>query len=229
MSDFSKKSSFAQNLANTIRYLNNSNNESFGWELPCTVAEVNAAKSIVVVNFEVIGSDGNPIDLPQATIPVAGWKYIRYPIQVGDSGIAVSIDTNTQNISKLSPGLSALISHGNLGPTLSFVPIMQADWSDSDDPDAVVIAAPNGVILRTDNGDGKITINKDDIVVEYKNAKITLTDGQVTVDANVTVNGNITVTGSSTLQGTTTIQSKAFLAHKHTGVTVGTGTTGGVS
>ena len=247
MSDFSKKVSFAQNFANAVRYLNYSDNEGFGWQLPCTVAEVDNTKGIVTVNFEVIGSDGNPLDLPQITIPISGWKYIRYPIQIGDPGLTVSIDTNTQNISKLSPGVSALIDHGNFGPTLFFVPIVQADWSESDDPDAVVIAAPNGSIIRTDNKDATITVNKDNVIVDYKDGTITLgasnitlqyktssntvviKDGEIDITApTVKIIGALTVTGATNLQSTTTIQGKTFLTHTHP-VTTAPGTTGGVS
>lgn len=228
MSDFSKKSSFAQNLANAIRYLNYSDNEAFGWQLPCTVAGIDKTKGIVTVNFSVIGADGNPLDLPQTTIPIMGWKYIRYPIKKGDVGATISCDTNTQNISRLSPGVTTLIGHGNLGPTLFFVPLAQADWSESDDADAIVAAAPNGAILRTDNGDGNITINKDNIIVKYKGAQITLADGKVIIDSDVEIKGNITVVGTSELQGPTTIEQHPFLIHQHVGVTPGPGITGGV-
>lgn len=185
--------------------------------------------------------------MPQATIPVSGWQYIRYPIKKGDPGVVISIDTNTQNIAKLTPGLTSLVSHGNLGPTLLFVPIMQADWSDSDDAEAVVVAAPNGAIIRTDNKDATITVNKDNVIVDYKDGTITLgasditlkyksssntiiiKDGEIDITAStVKVAGNLTVTGTTNLQSTTTIQGKQFLTHTHP-VTTAPGTTGGVS
>lgn len=254
MSDFSKKVSFAQNLANAVRYLNDSDNESFGWQLPCTVDSVDNTKGIVTVNFSVIGSNGSPLDLPQITIPIMGWKYIRYPIKKGDPGVTISIDTNTRNIAKLSTGISSLIGHGNFGPTLMFIPIAQADWSETDDVDAVVVAAPNGAIIRTDNKDATITVNKDNVIVDYKDGTITLgstnitlqyktsantvilKDGEIDItsptvkiiSSSASVVGNLTVTGSTNLQGSTTIQGKSFLGHTHP-VSTAPGTTGGVS
>lgn len=155
-----------------------------GRALPCTVVAV-VSSGIVTVNFQV---NAAPYTLPQVTIPVQAWEYIRYPIQVGDKGFTVPADVRIGNISGLGGGIPGLDQPANLS-ALSFVPIGNAAWSETDDPDAVVIYGPNGVIARTQDGATSLTVNSDGVTVE---------GGDMTVTADhIALNGNVTITDTT--------------------------------
>ena len=62
---------------------------------PCSVTAVSGP--IVTVKFEVTG----PWTLPTVTIPIAEPQYLRFPIQVGDTGLAVPGDCYIGNITGL--------------------------------------------------------------------------------------------------------------------------------
>ena len=141
MTDLSKKLSFPQNIANIARYVSDGVNAMYGWQLPCTVVEVDDKDGFVTVNFEV---EETTLPLPQITIPVMGWQWIRYPIQVGDAGVTISIDTNTLFIAGIIKGKTGMTPMGNLGPTLMFMPIMQKGMINSPDKNATIIYGPNG-------------------------------------------------------------------------------------
>jgi hypothetical protein len=109
--------------------------------LPCSVVDVSGA--IITVKFEV---NAGPITLPQATMPLFGPEYIRYPIQVGDKGFALSADAYLGQMSSMGDGVADLTEQPNLS-TLVFMPIGNKNWF-AVDPETVTIYGPNGVVLR---------------------------------------------------------------------------------
>lgn len=217
MTDYSKKLSFAQNLANIARYATDTVDAAYGWQLPCTVVEVDAKDGFVTVNFEV---ERTSLPLPQITIPVMGWQWIRYPIQKGDAGVTMSIDTNTLYISGIIKGKTGMTPMGNLGSTLMFMPIMQQTMVDSPDKNATIIYGPNGV--RIFDYDPKLTPE------ENTNAVIQVTPTQIDIKmkggAEVKLSGN-----RVDINGTLYINGNAYVAHTHKNVQPGSGNSGGVN
>lgn len=152
--------------------------ERLGQSMPCSVVSVSG--SIVTVKFEMTAA---PLTLPQVTMPVFGPEYIRYPIQKGDKGMAVSADYYLGKMSGLGTGTADLREPPNLS-ALVFLPIGNKNWS-TVDKDAVTLYGPNGVVLR--DKDSKVTL--------------TLTPTGVTIDmggnGNVSIeNGDLYVSGA---------------------------------
>jgi hypothetical protein len=140
-----------------------------GRNLPCRVVKV-VSSGIVTVSFEV---NSAPFTLPQVTIPVGSLEYIRYPIQVGDLGWAVSASVRLNNASGQGGGVPTLDPPGNLS-ALVFLGLGSANWSATDNANALVLYGPDGVILRTSSSSHKITID----------------NSGVNVDNNILINGN---------------------------------------
>jgi hypothetical protein len=173
---------------------------------------VAVAGSIVTINFDVQGQT-----LPQVTMPLAGPEYIRYPIQVGDMGVALPASVYLGGVSGLGGGMADKTLRGNLA-TLWWVPISNANWS-AVDPNAVTIYGPNGVALMDTAGHTKATLTPAGLAVTAQTS-ISLTVGShnITIDsAGVHIDGRL------------------FLAHEHTpgtyaesGGSAVTGNSGGV-
>jgi len=216
MNDITKKVQTAQNLAQIARYAAEANSQNSGWELPCTVVDVvkdadgKTIDGFVQVNFEI---SGLATPFPNIIVPVIGWRYIRYPIQKGDAGITISINTDTKNISGLTSGQASLTSSGNLGPTLAFLPIMQASMAVSDNAQAVIVVGPEGAIIRDDNSNSVVTIAPTGIKLQSGSSYI-----------QIDHNGAIDIEGTSVM-----IMGKDFLSHHHGGVSTGGSNTGGVT
>lgn len=157
-----------------------------GKSLPCRVVAV--SNTLVTVAFEVTSD----FTLPNVTVPQAYSRYVRLPTQVGDLGIVRPIDTYLGGVSGLGGGTANLTPRANLA-ALVYEPVSAKGWP-AVDPNAVVVSAPHGVVLRDD----------------ANSVSIIMHDGTITVTGHLVING------------------KSFLAHDHTGVQPGSGTTGGV-
>lgn len=94
------KTPLAQSLNAISAVKANNAVEALGKGLPCTVVDV-VGPGIVTVNFEV---EASPAPLPQVTMPVNKPKYLKYPIQVGDIGVALSADLRTGGLTGLGAG-----------------------------------------------------------------------------------------------------------------------------
>jgi hypothetical protein len=89
---------------------------ALGKGLPCTVASVQGP-GIVTVNFAV---EITP-PLGQMMMPVNKPKYIKYPIQVGDIGVALSAGLRTGGLTGLGVGVPSLYDTvGNLSAMTFF-------------------------------------------------------------------------------------------------------------
>ena len=210
MTDLAKKVSLADNISQAIRWQNQSDNAQSGWQLPCVVKAVDDIDGFVTVSFQVTNT---ALNLPEITIPIIGWRYIRYPIQVGDAGLTISIDTNLNYISGQVSGITTMTSQGNLGPTLAFMPIMQKSMANSDNKQAVVVVGPQGAIIRDDASNSVVTISPTQIRLQSGSSFI-----------SIAKDGAIVIKGTSV-----TIMDKDFLGHQHSGVQSGGSNTGGVS
>jgi hypothetical protein len=151
MSDNSQKTHFAQELNRFAAQKALSVMERIGRNLPCKVKSVMG--SIVTVTFEL----QSKYTLDPVTMPYFGPEYIRYPVQVGDLGVTVAIDTYMGGISGLGGGTADLRPVSNLS-ALFFMPVASTNWSMTDDPNAVVIYGPDGAVIRTVDKTAALTV-----------------------------------------------------------------------
>lgn len=174
-----------------------------GKSLPARVESV-VSSGIVTVSFSV---NAAPFTLPQVTIPIAGSEYVRLPIQVGDKGMVIAADARLGGVSGLGGGTPDLTQPGNL-TALAFVWLGSTGWSETDDPQALVLYGPNGAVIRTTDGMSKVTVDSAGVVVD---------GDQVTINAaRIDLNGDVYING------------QRYTLHKHSGVQTGGGQTGGV-
>jgi len=232
-----QKTPFAVSLNNFAEQKISAYQEQLGQIYPCSVIKVDSINAIVTVNFEV--DTGDSTTLPQITCPIIGSKYIRIPVQVGDTGICISASTKIGNITGLGSGLPSLIPPSNLG-ALVFVPVGNANWT-ATDLNSIVITSPNTTAVAT--------IGNDKIELAYSSNKITIDSTGITIDGNVVMNNNLLVKGSitgqdgfnisggtgSTMSVTGNIDTTGTITnngvsigstHKHSGVQTGTSNTG---
>lgn len=161
-----------------------------GQSLPASVVAV-VSSGIVTVKFELTNV---PFTLPQVTVPILGAEYVRLPIQTGMKGMVVSADAYLGGMSGLGGGTADLTPRPNLA-NLAFVPLGSKAWSAVDDPDALVLYGPKGVILR----DADSTI-----VVKFQQgvAEITLPAGvPLTINGIASVTGDLQVGGALQISG----------------------------
>lgn len=123
-----------------------------GKQYPCSVTAVSG--SIVTVKFELLQS---PFTMPPAKMPVMGPEYIRYPIQVGCKGMAVSADAFLGAMSGLGTGTATLNVQPNLS-ALVFMPIGNVDFF-AVDPNALVLYGPDGAVLMDAGQNTVLTID----------------------------------------------------------------------
>lgn len=204
MKNFSQKIPLAISLGNFTEQSVNDGLASVGQVYPCTVTEVGldgSGNTVVTVNFEVnpVSSTGSKITFPPVTMPIAESQYIQLPVQVGDTGIAISASVRLGGITGLGSGLAPLTTPSNLG-ALVFMPISNSNW-ETLDPKAVVINAPNGSIIRTQDGNAIVTVSQDQIEVQYGNTTFVANNDGVTITGNLMVNGSITGNNGFNISG----------------------------
>jgi len=163
-----------------------------GRALPVSVTAVSGA--IITVKFEVQSG----FTLPPVTVPLAGAEYIRYPIQVGDTGVVFPADAYLGGITDLGGGTANLKPRGNLS-TLVFFPIARKRWT-AVDPNAVTVYGPNGVVTRDTQSNMVVTLTPTGVVAQLKNGStFTINGSGITATmANgtpFTIVGDLHVTG----------------------------------
>lgn len=218
-----------------------------GQEWPCTVVSVDGA--IVKISFNV----ASDFTLPQVICPIAESRYVRLPIKPGDQGLAVAATARLGGVTGLGAGLAPIASPSNLGG-LVFLPLGNIEWN-TIDPDAVVIQAPNGSKILTDDGaseiivdTGQVKVTQGDVTVEITGGVVTVTadhvvvnasdstfNGNLIVNGDVAVDGDVAVTGGVSCAtmtvsglasvGSLTVGGHPYLAHEHTAGTYHAGST----
>lgn len=175
-----------------------------GQSWPCHVVAVDGA--IVTVSFDV----SSPYTLPQVQMPLFGPEYIRYPIKVGDKGIAIAASVNIAPQCGLGTGVPDLTATASLG-ALVFLPIGNTAWS-AVNPNAVTIYGPDGVVIEDTTGACKITLTPTTITMDAPTSitatvggvTMTITGSGITMTApTVTINGNLVLNGSMAGNGGT--------------------------
>jgi len=209
------KTPFAQTMNTFAQRKVQDNLQQQGQVLPCSVVAVLHNGTAVTVAFQVDQSLGYTI--PQVTMPVAISQYVRIPIQVGDTGIALSASARLGGISGLGSGLAPLNTPSNLG-ALVFMPISNISWSSIDS---------TAVVISSAHSDSVVTISDTEIVSTRGNSVVTITDTEVSLVQGST---SIVLSGNNVnINGTLIINGQPYLSHKHTGVKAGTDTSGGVA
>jgi len=183
-----------------------------GQEWPCTVVSV--AGAIVTITFNV----ASEFTLPQVICPIAESRYVRLPIRAGDQGVAMAATARLGGVTGLGAGLAPISEPSNLGG-LVFVPLGNKAWS-TIDPDAVVIQAPNGSKILTDNGASEIIVDTNQVKITQGDVTVEITGGVVTVTADhvvvnatdSTFNGDVIVNGDATISGNLSVGVNAAVA-----------------
>ncbi len=178
-----------------------------GKALPATVTAVSG--SIVTVKIDL---DTSPWTIPSLTVPMVTPQYIRPPIQVGELGGVLPFDALMGNISGLGSASppSLRLPPSNLG-ALVWVPVANKNWTAPYDPDKIELWGPTGFYIRDQNSQTTILGDGQNVVIK---APTSLT---------FQVGGKSIVIDSSGV----TIDGILFDTHLHTGVTPGTGNSGG--
>lgn len=186
MSD-SQKISPLKSLKEFNQAADRDGNSLLGKVLPCHVVKVEGA--IVTVKFDVLPGDFN---LPEVTIPLFGPEYVRYPIQVGDKGIALAASVSMRDVSGLGVGLPDMSTPLSL-TALVFLPVSNVNWA-AFDPDQVTIYGPKGVLLQTTGADSSINIEP---------GKISITAADIYLNGIIHLNGPIVQDADQMTSGTT--------------------------
>jgi len=213
--DLSQKTPFAVTMTHYIQNKIDTNQEFFGWQLPCRVTKVEG--SIVTINFEVAQNEG--FNFPEVQCAIAQSTYVRLPVQVGDLGICLSANARLGGINGLGNGLAPLATPLNL-EGLIYVPIGNLNWS-AVDPNAVNINAPNGVVIRDTENNCTITLLPTGVTVAIGSTSLIVDGTGVIVNGKFTVNGNVETTGTLKNNGVS-----VGSTHKHSGIQTGTSNTG---
>jgi hypothetical protein len=167
-----------------------------GRSLPASVTAV-VSSGIVTVKFELTDI---PYTLPPLTCPLFGPEYVRYPIQAGCKGFVVPADAYLGGVSGLGGGTANLAQRGNLS-TLVFFPIGNKGWSATDDPNALVLYGPDGVIIRDLNKTNVLDVSSTEVTLVLKAGSFTVT---LPAGLPMIVNGNLQVNGGLGLSGNIT-------------------------
>lgn len=155
-----------------------------GKALPASVTAV-VSSGVVTVKFEL----KTKFTLPSVTVPLAGSEYVRLPVQVGMKGFVVPAAAYLGGVSGLGGGTADLSLRANLS-TLVFFPIGNSDWTPSEDPNALVLYGPDGVIIRNLAGTSKLVLGPDGTVITPPAGKL------VTVESALKATGNLDLGGS---------------------------------
>lgn len=186
-----------------------------GTALPGHVISVSG--SIVTVAFDVEGAT-----IPQVTMPVFGPEYIRYPVQANDKGVAFPASTYLGGVTGLGIGTADLTPQMNL-TSLVWFPLGNKTWATPPGSDANTLTLYGHaatLLLDSFSGNGSVKLTSTGITLTMGSSSITINSSGVTL----TYGSNSLVVSSSGV----TIQGKPFLTHQHTGVTTGSGDSGGV-
>jgi len=192
-------------MANFIEQKIDNHNAVTGKALPCHVVAVE--NNLVTVNFDILPTDN--LVLPPVTIPVIGFEYIRYPIQIGDKGVTLAADVSLRGITGLGSGPVDLVKLPPLS-TLFFVPLSNIHWGKVD-TQVLTMYAKLGVTARTQDGSA---------VIDIKPNEVTITAPVIRLKGNVIIEGSIsqeagTSGGTASLVGPLHVQEGATVKGIH--------------
>lgn len=146
--------------------------ELAGQILPATIVEQSG--KMVTVSFSL---QNIPFTLPLVTIPLFGPQYVRYPMQPGDKGIVIPVDTYIGGMSGLGGGVADLTPPGNLD-ALVYLPISNTEWQ-AVDGQVLTLYGPEGVTMRDAGSNTTFLLTPESITI--------VTPGQFQVTTGGTV------------------------------------------
>lgn len=173
--------------------------QQLGRSLPCSVSAIPVAGvPVVTVQFEVMAA---PFTLPKVTVPIAGFEYIRFPVQVGCRGFVMAADAYLGGVTGIGGGQAQFgVQPGNLS-ALVFVPLGNAGWEPSDEPEKVVIYGPDGVVIRSPNKNVKVTVTNTGVVVDVPVGTAMTVNGKLIVVGDLNIGGSIKAADGSVYAG----------------------------
>ena len=201
-----------------------------GRALPCQVTAISGA--MVTVSFLV---QQQKYALPSITIPKQESNWIRNPTQVGDMGITMPADVYVGIASgqtNVLPDMS--IQPSNLS-ALIFVPI-SSKTSPPVNQNAAIVQGPDGAIVQTTTGTASSVItNTSGTTVTYGSNTLVVNSTGITGTVGsssiaITSNSITLSAGGQTFELSSAgivMNGLNFGTHYHTGVTTGTGNSGG--
>jgi len=151
---------------------------------PCHVVAVQG--QIVTVKFDLLPEMG--VVIPDATIPIATFEYIRYPVQIGDKGVTLCAEVSIAAHVGLGKGLATRARMPSMA-ALYFLPLAQMGFSQVD-PNKITLYGPDGAVLRTAGGESSITVDPTSIVQEAP-TRIDLKAADIYLQGVIHLNGQI--------------------------------------
>jgi hypothetical protein len=152
-----------------------------GYALPGHVVAIDGA--IVTVAFDVQGAT-----IPQTTMPLFGPEYVRYPVTVGDQGVAFPASVYLGGVSGLGGGTADWTQQANLS-TLVWFPVGSTKFPTANvDPSQVTLYGPNGVLVRDSTNTASIDLTPTGITMSCGGHTIVINSTGVTIDGRVFLN-----------------------------------------
>src|ERR1700692_698743 len=148
-----------------------------GQALPGHVTAITG--DIVTINFDVAG-----LTLPQVQMPLFGPEYIRYPVQVGDQGVAFPASVYIGGVSGLGTGTATDTIQGNLS-TLVWFPIANKSWSTPPGSNANTLALYGHaglLLLDSLTGNSSIKLTATGITLTFAGHTIVINSTGVIID-----------------------------------------------
>lgn len=156
MADNAQKTPIQTSLQEWANYRLESFKKMEGKRIPATVVDVDPTGTIVTVKFEVLD---DVLTLPQVECPVQTTEYARAPIRKGTKGYVAAAEYYIGGMTELGGGTAHLEQQPNLS-NLIFCPLGNADFQETDDPNWYVIYGPEGVLIRTEDGETSLLLKK---------------------------------------------------------------------
>ena len=148
-----------------------------GKSLPCVVEEVLQNGKFVTVSFQVV-TDGQSI--PNATMPIATSRYIRFPVAVGDIGVAIAADARLSGITGLGAGVADLSVPANLAALL-FIPLSTRSFP-AQPPNRVLLVSPDGALIQNDAGTAIMSLTSTAIILSVAGHTLTIDASGIKLD-----------------------------------------------
>lgn len=185
--------------------------QAVGRPLPCHVVSVMG--SIVEVSFAI---NAAPYTLPNALMPKAESQWIRFPIEVGEYGVAVPAGFSLDGIDGLGGGTADLSLPANLA-ALWFVPIGSKSFPSVDTTKAFV-SGQTGVVLQDGGANCVFILTATGITITVGGKTWTWNASGLSIDGYVQATGEMTAGhGGSDSVGVQT--------HTHSGIQTGSSNT----
>lgn len=212
--------------------------------LPARVVAYDRATNRATVQplVQMVTTQGERVSRAQVpSVPVfqyaGGGFVIAFPLVPGDLGWLKAADRDLSLVLQGEPSEA----EPNTARTHSFqdgvfYPDVMRSWSlNGDDTERLVIQSTDGATRIAVGSDVVAVTASSEVTVDAPSLTATVDDAEITASASitltaptVTINGAVVVNGAlSATGGLTGSGGLSFETHKHSGVTVGGGTTGG--